>query len=249
MASPTTIDEVLARLEEIVEGCITTPSAGGYFAALYERVTRSVKRAIAARTFDDNARMQTLDCLFADRFLSAWDAYGNGIAPTRSWKLAFDAMTGTETLVVQHLLLGINAHINLDLGIAAATVAPGVSISGLKDDFFRINAVLTRLVAAIEVALTEVSPRMKTVELFADLEDKLFDFALDRARDGAWAFALKLAATPQEQWPPVIAARDAAVVDVGRAILSPGPLAAPVVAWILGAESPDVALNIQIVGA
>jgi hypothetical protein len=38
------------------------------------------------------------------------------------------------------------------------------------------------------------------------------------------------------------------VTGVGRAILRPGPLAVPVVAWIREAESSDVTGNIQIVG-
>ena len=249
MAPPATIDEVLARLDEIVDGGIRTPSPVGYFAALYERVTRSIKRAVAAQAFDDNARMQELDCVFAGRFLSAWQAYSSGAAPTHAWKLAFDTLSNSDALVVQHLLLGINAHVNLDLGIAAAIVAPGPAIVRLKDDFFRINAVLTRLVGAVEVALAEVSPRMKTVQLLGDLEDKVFDFVLDEARDGAWAFAVRLAAMPQDRWATEIAARDTAVVEVGRAIMKPGPLASWVVAWIRGAESKDVSLNIQIVGA
>jgi hypothetical protein len=39
--------------------------------------------------------------------------------------------------VVQHVLLGMNAHINLDLGVAAAEVAPGPAIAGLRGDFDR----------------------------------------------------------------------------------------------------------------
>lgn len=149
---------------------------------------------------------------------------------------------------MQHLLLGINAHINLDLGIAAAVVAPGDAIGGLKADFDRINAILARLVGAVQLALGEVSPRLKMIAAIESVEDKVFNFAMDEARDGAWGFAQTLAPLPPATWGAQIADRDRRVTDVGRAILDPGLLASPVVAWIRAAESTDIRTNIQIVG-
>jgi hypothetical protein len=245
---PATIDDVLARLEVIVEDALRKGSPIGYFAALYERVTLGIKRAIVAGAFDNGDRMDLLDRTFAGRFLEAWDLYSSGSPCTQSWKLAFDALPDHNVLVIQHLLLGINAHINLDLGIAAATVAPGPAIAGLQSDFDTINTILARLVGAVQLAIGEVSPRFKTIEAVESIEDRLFDFVLDKARAGAWSFAQQLAVLAPAEWDAQIAARDAAVTGVGRAILRPGPLAVPVVAWIREAESNDVTGNIQIVG-
>jgi Family of unknown function (DUF5995) len=246
---PATIDDVLSRLEKIVDDGIRQGSPIGYFGALYERVTLGIKRAIVARAFDDNDRMDLLDRTFAGRFLDAWDTRVAGGAPTASWQLAFDSLSDPSLLVVQHLLLGINAHINLDLGIAVATIAPGPAIAGVQRDFNGINDILARLVGAVQMALGEVSPRLKAAAAIESIEDKLFDFALDQARDGAWAFAVKLANLPTDQWPAAIAARDQDVVAVGRDIIHPGPLGSPVVKWIREKESDDVRQNIQIVGA
>lgn len=52
-------------------------------------------------------------------------------------------------LILQHLLLGINAHINLDLGIAAAQTSPGDDLPDLRNDFVEINRVLVRQVDGI----------------------------------------------------------------------------------------------------
>jgi hypothetical protein len=247
MAIPGTIDDVLESLEAMVDEAIRGGSTIGYFAGLYERVTRAIGRAIVAKSFDDNVRMDLLDRTFAARFLDAWRLHAQGERPTKSWKLAFDALADTRTLVVQHLLLAINAHINLDLGVAAATVAPGASIDSLKGDFDAINAILARLVGAVQLALDEVSPRLKAVSAVQAVENRIFDFALDVARDGAWDFAKKLAGLPADQWTGVIAARDEDVVLVGRAILDHGPIVGPIVRWVRAAEANDVALNIQIV--
>lgn len=249
MAPPSSIDDVLSGLDSMVDSAIGVASPVGYFAALYERVTLGIKRAILANAFDDGPRMGRLDCTFAGRFLDAWAQHQRGEATTQSWALAFSALGNPQALVVQHLLLGINAHINLDLGVAVATVAPGPAIAAMRPDFDKINSILARLVGAVQMALGEVSPRFRTIQAVESVEDKLFDFTLDVAREGAWAFAQQLAAMPPARWPDAIVARDQEIVAVGRAILDPGPLASPVVKWIRDAESSDVRQNIQIVGA
>jgi hypothetical protein len=50
----------------------------------------------------------------------------------------------------------MNAHINLDLGIAAAQVAPGPALPALHTDFLCINAILASVVATV-VPAAEVS--------------------------------------------------------------------------------------------
>src|SRR5690606_25957110 len=123
-----------------------------YFAALYERVTTNVRRAlVAGDVFEDNPRMERLDVVFANRFLTAWDRHRRGEAPTQSWQVAFAVLDDPQPLVVQHLLLSMNAHINIDLGVAAATIAPTpAALEALWPDFKRINDVLARLVIVVE---------------------------------------------------------------------------------------------------
>ena len=72
MSLPTTIDEVLVQLNAILDDAVRSGARIGYFAALYERVTSNVRRAlIAGNFFDDNPRMERLDVVFANRFLEA----------------------------------------------------------------------------------------------------------------------------------------------------------------------------------
>jgi hypothetical protein len=120
---PNTIDEIIARLNDIIDEALRAESRIGYFAGLYERVTTNVRRAlVAGDVFQNNPRMERLDVVFADRFIAAWDAFSSGREPTASWRVAFSMLGDAGPLVVQHLMLGMNAHINLDLGIAAAIV-------------------------------------------------------------------------------------------------------------------------------
>ena len=55
---PTTIDQVLVQLNAILDDAVRNGARIGYFAALYERVTSNVRRAlIAGNVFDDNGRI------------------------------------------------------------------------------------------------------------------------------------------------------------------------------------------------
>src|SRR5204863_6652854 len=103
----------------------------------YERVTSNVRHALIAGTvFDDNPRMERLDVVFANRFIEAWEQRVGGGSPTESWAVAFTLLEDPGPLVIQHLMIGMNAHINLDLGIAAATVAPTpAQLDALQPDF------------------------------------------------------------------------------------------------------------------
>ena len=247
---PATIDQVIARLNGILDDALRQGARIGYFAALYERVTTNVRRAlVAGNVFQDNPRMERLDVTFANRFLAAWDAHASGGTPTQSWQVAFGLLDDPGPLVVQHLLVGMNAHINLDLGIAAATIAPTqAELESLWPDFKTINAVLARLVKVVEDELGQISPRLQRIEDIAPgLEDRLFDFGIDVARDFAWALAKELAGTPLDAWGPVIAARDAEVAALGRALYPLHGIPGHVQKWIHGAESTDIRYNIQVV--
>ncbi|MGH9269604.1 MAG: DUF5995 family protein, partial [Acidimicrobiales bacterium] len=139
------IDAVLAELAVVVDEARAARSRTGYFAALYQQVTVAVKAGVEEGLFDDGPRMSRFDARFARRYLGAAAAWKAGRPLARCWKVAFTAAARSDRLILQHLLLGINAHINLDLAIAAAEVSPGRAIAGLEADFNRINDVLAAL--------------------------------------------------------------------------------------------------------
>jgi hypothetical protein len=243
---PTNIDEVIARLEEIVEECIARGDRLGYFAALYNRVTEAVKAGIANGEFQDGPRMERLDVIFASRYIAAYDAYRAGEMPSRSWLKAFAAAENAEHIVLQHLLIGMNAHIGLDLGIAAARVAPGDELAGLRTDFDRINTLLATLTPVVELEIDQVSPRFDELsKLTPRLDLRLVGFGMDEARMEAWSFAQALAPLAPQQQVARMAARDDEVSLLGDVILVDGV----VERLIRGKESTDVAQTIRVLAA
>jgi hypothetical protein len=228
MALAQTIDEVILALTEIIETCKNEQSRLGYFPALYRRVTDRVKVGIAEGRFEDGARMERLDVTFAGRYLEAWSAWREGRGMSACWRIAFEAGDRWRPVILQHLLSGMNAHINFDLAIAAAETCPGAAIEGLKPDFDRINQLLADLVGPVEQELAEVSPWIGSVETFGGhAEDSLLSFNIGAARTLAWEQALRLAALQRNGQEVSLAltirGTDAVVTGMGELILHPGP--------------------------
>lgn len=220
------ISEVIEQLNEIVIRSAAGSDRAGYFAALYKRVTMAVAEKIRQGYFDDNARMEKLDVIFANRYLDAYQNYKEGNPCSSCWCLAFDAAKSWKPMVIHHLLTGMNAHISLDLGIAAATVSPGNDINNIQNDFYKINTVLAELVDDVKAQLFDMWPLSKLLLRFntAKLENAMAGFSMTIARDAAWQVALEYAPlniAPNQQL--FISARDKVVTAFGQSLLHPKP--------------------------
>lgn len=244
------IDEVLEALDGIVERAVDTGNRLGYFAALYRKVTAKVKDGITQGFFDDGPRMERLDVVFANRYLGALDHWQRELPVTRSWQLAFKTAPRWRPIVRQQLLLGVNAHINLDLGVAAATVAPGAEFPPLEDDFDRINEILFSLVQSVVEEIGGVSPWIALLsKLGGRVGDELIRFSLQIARDEAWCFGRELAPLPATTWGGLIELRDRETELVGETVLHPGFLLSLGVDLIRLRESSDIAKVIRALAA
>jgi len=217
------IAEVISRLEKIIDASIEKNTRLGYFAALYRQVTVAVKEGIARGDFEDGPRMERLDVVFANRYLRAHHEFETGAQATLCWLFSFKATKKWRPLILQHLLLGMNAHINLDLGIAAAQTSPGEKLAGLKNDFMRINKVLSRLLGSVQSEINSVSPLLKLADKFGGRTDEaVLNFSIEVARDEAWNFALALNDENEADKISLIKKRDKEITDLARLILSPG---------------------------
>ena len=220
---PNTIDEVIYKLDSIIDWARTNHSRLGYFAALYRKVTVRVKEGIASGFFDDGERMERLDVVFANRYLEAFERFQRNKVLTRSWKVAFDASKAWWPIVLQHLLLGMNAHINLDLGIAAARTSPGDAVHRLKNDFMKINEILASLVDGVQRELAEIWPVLALLDRVGGRTDEaLLNFSMEKARDCAWGVAEILAPLGEADRMSGIDDLDKKVVSVGYKVLRPG---------------------------
>lgn len=217
------IDEVISQLEAIIQQSIKDENPMGYFAALYHQVTVTVKEGIANNYYSDGKRMEQLDVHFANRYLEAYTQNQQNQHCTQSWQYTFDTTKEYWPTVLQNLLLGINAHINLDLGIAAVQTCPGEGIHALKEDFDKINTVLSSLVDDIEKRMTTIWPTLSVIlKRLGKTDSFLVDFSMQQARDGAWKFATELAILNPAQQQAYIKERDQKIAKIALLISKPG---------------------------
>lgn len=130
--NPSSIADVVADLSAIVDDARVRGDRRGLFAALYRRTTIVVQRGIEAGRFEDPERMEELDVRFAIRYFEAVDAFERGGVPTRPWAYAFERVADPEPSVLQHLLLGMNAHIALDLAISTCETSRGAGPASIE---------------------------------------------------------------------------------------------------------------------
>jgi hypothetical protein len=218
----TTIDGVVAHLNDIILQCSDERSRLGFFAALYRNVTKQVKAGIATGSFEDGPRMERLDVAFAKRYFDALDGYTLRRTVSRCWAVSFQAAAEWQPLILQQLLLGMNAHINLDLGIAAAEVAPGDQLAALQHDFEALNDILAAMIAKVRSDIEKVSPWIRLLDRFGSPAEGIFiNFALDKARANAWSVATRLVSLSEAQRAVEVDVLDSWVAILGNLIRHP----------------------------
>ncbi|MCL1587073.1 MAG: DUF5995 family protein [Actinomycetia bacterium] len=232
------LDDVIVDLDTIIDRAIDDRSELGIFPAMYRVVTVGVRDAVRVGFFDHNDAMAQLSVVFADRYLDAYDAMRHDRPLTESWQVAFAAaMDGQRRMVVQHLMSGMTAHINLDLGIATARVAANDPDS-MYVDFFRVNQMLYEQLNGFQQMLNSVSSRMGWLDTIGGtLDERLAKIGIGGARERAWRLALNLINNPDRS-DEIISARDHETAHLEGLILE-GVVRIRTVSWFIASTEPS----------
>lgn len=163
---------------------------------------------------------------------------------TESWRLAFEASRDSGHLVLQHLFLGINAHINLDLGIAASETMLGKDLAGIKGDFNKINSVLAELLDGVKANISTVSPIFGwLIPLAKGRDEMLLNFSIQVARDGAWKYAGEYHLDPHKDFQ--VRERDTNISKLAKKLINPGKFLAFIVKIVAFAEWKSVSRTME----
>ena len=228
--SPNNIDDVLRELDRIVDQTIADNDYLGVFAYVYRRTTAQIKYGIEQGRFEDGRRMEQMDVVFARRYIDAYWAYRNGKPVSRAWQSAFDARRQPITLL-QHLLLGMNAHINLDLGVAAAETAPGQAIQQLEKDFMTVNDILAEIGDEMQERLSRASRLLFLLDWVGGRKDEqIVNFGINKARSFAWQVAVSLARLKGAGRKDTISGVDETTHQIGNIVARPPGRLLP---WVL----------------
>lgn len=165
--------------------------------------------------------METFDVTFANYYLDAYNGYSNHQPISKSWQFAFDTKNETLT-ILQHIMLGINTHINLDLGLAASTAMNGLEISAIEKDFNTVNTILGNIVNEMQDRLSRVSPLLFLLDLAGkNTDEEIINFSLKKARELSWYNANLLWGLGAGHQNTAIQQMDLTVLKLGEFIKNP----------------------------
>jgi hypothetical protein len=118
------IDGLIENMAALLAPLRQRQDARRFFLATYLRTTQAVRAELSAGGFEDRAWVERWDVAFAQFYLDALDADLTDGAVPGPWAAAFAAAGVSERAVppLQHVLLGMNAHINYDLPQALLAV-------------------------------------------------------------------------------------------------------------------------------
>jgi hypothetical protein len=154
---PEAVESVVRSMQERLDGLAPEQAHLREFLGTYQRTTLAVGKAVDGGEFEDPDWVERWDVAFAELYVAALDAHLSDGAPSRPWRLAFEAPPGLPAL--RHVLLGINAHVNYDLPQALLAVisdgdfADPSLMASRRRDHERIDGVLASRVAAEDAEL------------------------------------------------------------------------------------------------
>jgi hypothetical protein len=236
------------KLGAEVDAARRTGDRRGWFTAMYRQTTNAVRDRVAAGAFEDAERMCGFVERFAARYLGPLGDWQAGRPVPRCWKVAFGA--GGDKVILQHLLLGMNAHINLDLAVVAAEICPGDAIHGLRHDFMAVNDVLGSMMPKVRACVGRFSPLLDVVDRVGGGEDdEILNFSIRVARNQSWSQALVLASTTDPaRRAELVDSLDRSVAVLGKVVASPGGLLQRAVDLVAATESDDVVAVMDALG-
>ncbi|HEY5372595.1 MAG TPA: DUF5995 family protein [Polyangiaceae bacterium] len=236
----TDIDDVLVKLRGVIDTHRGSPLV--FFPAVYRATTARVQAGMQKGSFVDGARMGRFVTAFANRYLAALDAVALGDGgPARAWQVAVDAAARPHTMILQHVLVGMNAHINYDLPLAVLAAANGGKLADLEQDFNAINDILAALLDPVQKVIDGFSPLLKILdEVGGRSDEQLVTFSIKTARAEAWHEATRLADESVEQRERSSESLDRRVALLASTILVPDGALGLATSLIARTESTDI---------
>jgi len=225
----TTIDEVVARLEEL-DGELPPSDGVRWFNRLFLEVTRAVRDYLQQGSFQATPFLERLDVFVGNAYFTALDTAAEAHPQDvgRAWAPLFDARRDPRIAPLQFALAGMNAHVNHDLAVCVVATCQelGAEPGGPQHhDYNAVNDVVRETEAEVKRwlltgALEELDHAVAPADDVAAL------WSIARARGAAWIRAQVLWRLRDD--PDLTAAylevNDGATELAGRALLLPLPL-------------------------
>ncbi|MDP9342012.1 MAG: DUF5995 family protein [Actinomycetota bacterium] len=219
------IDELIARMEEMLVPLERADDERQHFHATYMRTSMAFRAEIERSGFLDNEWVERWDLAFAQLYLDALDLDNRGEPTPGPWRIAFDACRQRSLPHLRYVLLGINAHVNYDLPQALLAVItdeefddPALTAKRASDHEHGDNILASRVPEEDRELAKVEGPGERTLldralQPFNRAGTKRF---LKEARRKVWANA-RLLSRARRQGPDALAQRLGELEELSRA--------------------------------
>lgn len=194
------------RMAELIKEWEQRGDRRAIFLGCYALMTGNILIATKRHRFEDDEWVLSLIHHFASYYFNALEAYeGPAGTPPVAWRITHDAARDPETMVLQNLLLGINAHVNYDLALAVTdlldpewtSLSSGVRKSRYHD-YCQVNQIIADTVDSVQDRVVEkYAPLMEFVDILLGPIDEWFASQLiNNWRDEVWQEVVAMLESP-----------------------------------------------------
>lgn len=198
---------VISIVERMQQQVATWSAAGdrrAVFLDCYRLMTANMVAALARGDFADSVWVDRLLHRFAGYYFDALLAYERDDPATPPiWRMAHQAAQQPRVLILQHLMLGVNAHINYDLTFTVVkllqpeweTLDPAQQQQRFAD-YSLVNQIIAQTIDTVQdEVITRLTPAFFLVDTLLGRVDEWATVRLLTAwRDVVWSNALELLA-------------------------------------------------------
>ncbi|UCC87161.1 MAG: hypothetical protein JSV81_20280 [Anaerolineales bacterium] len=193
---------LIERMHALVQKWEAVSDRRSIFLSCYLLMTRNMAAAVDADEFTNSAWVSTLIHRFADYYFDALEAYERDSPATQAvWRQVHDAASNPETLVLQNLQLGINAHINYDLVLTLVDMLEpewaALSDRGRNEryaDYCYVNQIIGRTVDIVQDTVVErLAPKLDIADkMLGPIDEWIVSQLLTSWRDEVWSQGVRL---------------------------------------------------------
>lgn len=228
-------DPVIRHMQGLRQQWETAGDAKAVFLGCYQLMTNNTLAAIRRGAFQDQAWVDHLLHRFADYYFGALDTYEREpAAAPLVWQHTFAAAADARVRPIQHLLLGVNAHINYDLVLTLAEVLrpewnglPPEQRAARYADHCQVNTVIAQTIDVVQdQVLGPAMPGLRLADaLLGRLDERLAAGLIRRWRESVWNNAVHLlAARDDAQTASLLRGVEAETLRLGELIGAHGRL-------------------------
>ncbi len=187
--------DIISKMEILADEWEKKNDNRAIFLRCYSMMTDGMMKAIADKRFQDNPWVEQLLHRFADYYFDALACFDCGEEVPLVWLEVHDAATHKKLHVLQHLILGINAHINYDLVLTLFDLLQHEwrhlpqDIRRMRyEDHCMVNQIISETIDRVQDEVVEdYAPSMDLVDrLMGRLDEKLLSRLIRKWRADVW---------------------------------------------------------------